>query len=484
MARKDTINALTKRGIPEKIAEVLVNNGFTLTKLKGVTVDDLKTHISSKEAKDVVQTLGKKKRAAATSRSKKKAVRDRSMLPDLPRSVLPNKIPELTAGEKEIAEISEKLGYPEMPRNILTEVSEKAKTHKLGKKQKKRLMEEIIKRYRLRSVDPHESAGIVAAQSIGEPGTQMTMRTFHYAGVAEINVTLGLPRLIEIVDARRVPSTPMMVVYSNDDIKNDIDAVRKVASQIEMSTVIDVCDVVTDVANMQITVQPDRSKMERKGITLEDIESQLKKSRTIQGVIDKQGDTFIITSETPSYKKLQDLLENIKSLRITGVTGITRAIIRKSPDGHIIYTEGSNLAKVFEIKGVDTSKTTTNSITEIYEVLGVEAARQSIVNEAHNTLSEQGLSVDLRHLTLVADIMTNDGDVKAIGRHGISGRKSSVLARAAFEITAQHLLQAGIMGEIDTLNGVAENIIVGQPVTVGTGGVKLVFTPRGAPEED
>ncbi|MCK4266589.1 MAG: DNA-directed RNA polymerase subunit A'', partial [Thermoplasmata archaeon] len=93
------------------------------------------------------------------------------------------------------------------------------------------------------------------------------------------------------------------------------------------------------------------------------------------------------------------------------------------------------------------------------------------------TLDEQGLTVDIRHIMLVADMMTNDGDVKAIGRHGISGRKSSVLARAAFEITSTHLLKAGITGEVDSLDGVAENIIVGQPVTVGTGAVNLVYSP-------
>ena len=114
----------------------------------------------------------------------------------------------------------------------------------------------------------------------------------------------------------------------------------------------------------------------------------------------------------------------------------------------------------------------------------MEAARNSIIEEASHTLDEQGLSVDIRHIMLVADLMTNDGDVKAIGRHGISGRKSSVLARAAFEITAAHLLTAAMTGEEDHLDGVAENIIVGQPVTLGTGAINLVYAPvrKGASE--
>ena len=101
-----------------------------------------------------------------------------------------------------------------------------------------------------------------------------------------------------------------------------------------------------------------------------------------------------------------------------------------------------------------------------------------IIQEAHNTLSEQGLNVDQRHIMLVADIMTADGQIRAIGRHGVSGEKSSVLSRAAFEITVAHLLQASRTGESDKLDGVAENIIVGQPVNLGTGAVELLMQRR------
>ncbi|MGI0067884.1 MAG: hypothetical protein ACREB9_05655, partial [Thermoplasmata archaeon] len=122
-----------------------------------------------------------------------------------------------------------------------------------------------------------------------------------------------------------------------------------------------------------------------------------------------------------------------------------------------------------------------NSVFEIYRVYGVEAARVALIHEANRTLAEQGLGVDLRHLMLVADVMTNEGDIRAIGRHGISGKKTSVLARAAFEITAAHLLHAAVIGETDELKGVAENIIVGQPITLGTGAVNLIYRPTGAP---
>lgn len=122
---------------------------------------------------------------------------------------------------------------------------------------------------------------------------------------------------------------------------------------------------------------------------------------------------------------------------------------------------------------MDKTRTTTNDIYAIYKVLGVEAARNAIINEAYNTLQEQGLNVDIRHIMLVADTMTADGTVRPIGRQGVSGEKSSVIARAAFEITVNHLLKAAKRGEVDELRGVAENIIVGQPIKLGTGSVEL-----------
>ena len=126
---------------------------------------------------------------------------------------------------------------------------------------------------------------------------------------------------------------------------------------------------------------------------------------------------------------------------------------------------------------MDTSRTRTNNISEIAEVLGIEAARNAIIHEVNSTLNEQGISVDARHIMLIADMMCMEGDVKQIGRHGIAGEKESVLSRAAFEVTVNHLLDAAVANEIDELNGVTENVIVGQPIHLGTGDVKLIAKP-------
>ncbi|MEM4728811.1 MAG: DNA-directed RNA polymerase subunit A'' [Thermoplasmata archaeon] len=378
---------------------------------------------------------------------------------------------ELRAELKEMGE--------ELPDQIIWRIADKIHDMNLPRKTIRRILELTCERYKRHLVDPTESVGIVAAQSIGEPGTQMTMRTFHYAGVAEINVTLGLPRLIEIVDARRIPSTPMMEIHFPPEIAQDLEAVQRVVSEIEMTRLIDVAAIETDIANMEILVKPDPAKLKAKNITIEDIEKALEKKQRVKCEVEKVGeDKFVVKSSEMSYKRLQQLLEATKNLKIKGIDGIQRAILRKEAEGYVVYTEGSNLARVLQLECIDRTRTTTNNVLEINEVLGIEAARSAIIKEAHKTLSEQGLIVDIRHIMLVADMMTADGEVKAIGRHGISGRKSSVLARAAFEITTNHLLKAGITGEEDHLGGVAENIIVGQPVTLGTGAINLVYMPR------
>jgi DNA-directed RNA polymerase subunit A" len=314
--------------------------------------------------------------------------------------------------------------------------------------------------------------GVVAAQSIGEPGTQMTMRTFHYAGVAEINVTLGLPRLIEIVDARKIPSTPTMTIRLNSEYAGDRDRAREVAWAIESTSILHLGSIATDLAEMNVIIELNPGALEQRKITAEEVADRLKEETGLS--VDRKDNLLVMAPEEPSYRELLQLVEKIKRICLKGVEGIKRVVIRKESDEYVLYTEGSSLKKVTQFEGVDPTRIKTNNINEIGEVLGIEAARNAIINEATDTLREQGLSVDVRHIMLVSDIMTVDGDVKQIGRHGVSGEKASVLARAAFEVTVNHILDAAIRGDVDDLKGVTENVIVGQPIQLGTGDVKLV----------
>ena len=328
-------------------------------------------------------------------------------------------------------------------------------------------------------VEAGEAVGTVAAQSVGEPGTQMTMRTFHYAGVTELNVTLGLPRLIEIVDAREKIKTPTMDIYFTDEYKDDEEFVRTLANKIGKSTINDILkDFNLNYGTMEVEAVLDNKKIAEKRLDREEInakiEKQFKKATKIDG--DDVTISFTKTDSDFVIRELRLLADKFRDLQISGIKNIGRVIIRRD-DEWIIHTEGSNLKEVLSMEGIDQVRTTTNNIHEIGQVLGIEAARQSIIDEAQKTLSEQGLSVDVRHIMLVADIMTSEGVVKSIGRHGISGEKSSVLARAAFEETGKHLLHASIRGEVDDLTGIIENIIIGQPIPLGTGsvGVKMDY---------
>ncbi len=370
-------------------------------------------------------------------------------------------------------DIEEAVSALPLPQNVRDNLVREIKERKLTKKQTDAVIERILSGYDGAKIEAGEAAGVVSAQSIGEPGTQMTMRTFHYAGVAEINVTLGLPRLIEIVDARKNPSTPMMTIFLEKDYAFDRDKARELAWKIEATYITVLGSMSTDITEMKIIIELNSKTLQQRNMTSDEIAGKLQEE--LGASVQVKGDTLILTPEEPSYRQLLQLVKSVQSVILKGIKGIKRVVIRKEESGeYVLYTEGSVLKEVLEIDGVDATRTRTNNVNEIFEVMGIEAARTALIHEATETLKEQGLTVDVRHIMLVADIMTVDGDVKPIGRHGISGEKASVLARAAFEVTVNHLLDSGMRGDVDELRGVTENVIVGQPIRLGTGNVKLI----------
>ena len=381
----------------------------------------------------------------------------------------------MAVSQKTIEEMTRNL---QLPKNILDTLHKELEETKVTKKQLEEIMKRVVEGYEYACIEACEAAGVVSAQSIGEPGTQMTMRTFHYAGVAEINVTLGLPRLIEIVDARKNPSTPMMSVHLNEDYATDRDMARKLAWNIEATHISHLGSLSIDITEMALIIELNEKVITQREITPDEVAGKLEEELGFAVLID--GNVLTVRPENESYRELLQLGKNVENVTLKGISNIKRVVIRKEDtiDEYVLYTEGSSLKDIADLDGVDMTRSTTNNINEIYEVFGIEAARNSIIKEATDTLREQGLSVDIRHIMLVADIMTVDGEVKAIGRHGISGEKASVLARAAFEVTVNHLLDVGIRGDIDELRGVTENVIVGQPIQLGTGHVKLLAAKR------
>ncbi|MEM4634201.1 MAG: hypothetical protein QW275_03540 [Candidatus Anstonellaceae archaeon] len=320
-------------------------------------------------------------------------------------------------------------------------------------------------------IDVGEAVGIVAAQSIGEPGTQMTMRTFHYAGVAE-QVPTGLPRLIELVDARKEPKKPIMDIYLKGEAATSYERAKEVAKAIECTTLDKVAYVEEHFEEKKIIITLEKSEMEAEGV---DEGSIHKKIKGLSGShVEIKEDVIIVKPSSSSLRNIRRMTNRLRQLHLKGVEKISRTIVVKGKDGkYFIRTAGSNLAAIMKNPNVDAQRVYTNDVQEICRVLGVEAARNALVREIKQVLDMQNLNVDIRHCMLLADAMTIDGSIKSIGRHGLSGEKAGVLARAAFEETVKHLINAAVKGEEDRLIGVTENIIVGQTVPVGTGLVKL-----------
>lgn len=367
----------------------------------------------------------------------------------------------------------------DVPESVTKELGrlliKKIEEREISKDQLRKIINAVREAYINALVEPAEAVGTVAAQSIGEPGTQMTLRTFHYAGVAELNVTLGLPRLIEILDARRQIANPLMTIYLKPPYSESKERATRFARKIVTTTLEDVADLEIDVMRYTIVARFDRKKLQERDLTPSEIGNKIAE---IPGdykiAISKGGHKMIVRYAGESMKEFKRFAEKIaREVPLMGIEGIKRAVVREEGGEYVVYTEGSNLAEILKLPEVDTIRTVSNDIHEIMEVLGIEAARNAIIEEAMKTLQEQGLDVDIRHIMLVADMMTHTGTIRQIGRHGISGEKSSVLARAAFEMTTQHLFEACMHGESDRLSGIIENVIAGQPIPLGTGMVEL-----------
>ncbi len=340
----------------------------------------------------------------------------------------------------------------------------KAGVEKVGKKG--------LALYDKAKVEPGQAVGIITAQSIGEPGTQMTLRTFHFAGIRERNVTLGLPRLIELVDARKKPVTPTMDIYLDAESKTSREKAIEIARnvlQTKVSALVTGTD--TDYAT-EIKLNLSEKRLGERGCTVEDVEAALLsnkkfKAETLRNVIVLK---LVEESDAPTVITIRNKVLNTT---VKGVPDVERVTLVQKDEQWVIQTTGSNLPKVLEVQGIDRTQVRTNNVFEIAGTLGIEAARNALINELSNTLEDQGLEVDLRYIMLVSDLMCSRGYMQQIGRHGIAGTKDSVLARAAFEITVPTIAHAALGGEIEQLKGITENVIVGSNIPIGSGTVDL-----------
>ena len=364
-----------------------------------------------------------------------------------------------------------------------------------------------IKRQHQTEIPAYEAVGVVCAQSIGEPGTQMTMRTFHFAGVAE-HVPTGLPRLIEIVDAKKAPKKAIIDIYLKKEYSKNTDDAEKVARDLSSVFIKDVAHVDDDLEAMQIDLKYAEKDGKALGVSflrLKEVMGQfsgdirsgdnrisLKPSKPETAAAKKKKEAKTKAGKDKpdkpdkpekesaplTLKAIRKLTQKVRDGLARGVSGISRAVVLRNGNEYFIRAGGYNVLGAGANAAVDSSRIYTNNIKEIERVYGIEAARGAIVKEIMDVLEMQRLSVDIRHIMLIADAMTYSGAIKPIGRHGLSGEKVGVLGRAAFEETIKHLIKAASFAEEERLIGVTENIIVGQTVPVGTGKITLLIKNR------
>jgi len=356
----------------------------------------------------------------------------------------------------------------ELPAHLKKEIEKVAKKLNLSEEKIKKLEAEVKKVYLNSRFEPGEAIGIVSAQSISEPATQMTMRTYHVAGAAGIRVTYGLPRLIEIFDAKKELSSPMMTIYLKSE-HNTLEKAREFAEKIVEKKVENLAKNVFINLNTG-SIELELEDLRKKSSVINALKKNLKQVK----VYEKENLVVVTPKEQLEIKDLQRLKRRVLEVSVSGIKGIENAIVRKEGNDWIIETLGSNLKEVLKCSEVDPKRVFSNNIYEVAEVLGIEAARNLIIREALKTMQEQALNVDKRHITLVADIMTFSGRVRPIGRYGVAGSKLSVLARAAFEETIKHLVRASIRNEEELFKGIFENVMIGQVIPSGTGMIDLI----------
>lgn len=352
-------------------------------------------------------------------------------------------------------------------------------------------------KYNRARVEPGTAVGAICAQSVGEPATQMTLKTFHFAGVASMNITQGVPRIKELINANATMSTPIIKIDLMDPY--DAELARRTKMRLELTVLSQICRSMTEVFEtdgcyIRIDLDIKRIRLLRLEITAQQICNQIvKKFRNIQpshlSIIDEScialhlDDEPLIKNEGNNELRTSwQLINSLGKIPIKGISTVKKAMIRtKSDDSgkdvYYIVIEGNGLQQVMATYGVAFENSYSNNVMEVAQVLGIEAAREVIIREIQETMQSHGIGIDPRHLKLLADNMTYRGRVLGYTRHGMSKMKESALMLASFERTADHLFEAAYYGQKDPIAGVSESIISGTPIRIGTGFFDLLYKP-------
>ncbi|KAG8633988.1 DNA-directed RNA polymerase III subunit 1 isoform X3 [Manihot esculenta] len=363
----------------------------------------------------------------------------------------------------------------------------------ISKRQLEVFLRTCIDRYLWKRVEPGTAIGAIGAQSIGEPGTQMTLKTFHFAGVASMNITQGVPRIKEIINGAKKISTPIITAELENN--TNVNAARIVKSRIQKTTLGQVAKsikIVMTSRSASVVVSLDMQTIQEAQLSLDANivkESILRtprikiKPQNVKVLDIRKLEVIPPGDREKVHFELHALKNLLPRIVVKGIGTVERVVIaQKKHDGkatdrelptYNMLVEGTGLQDVMGTEGVDGRKTTCNHVMEVHKYLGIEASRKCIIDEIKNVMEGHGMSIDIRHMMLLADLMTFKGEVLGINRFGIQKMEKSVLMLASFEKTADHLFHAAVNGRDDKIEGVSECIIMGIPMQLGTGILKV-----------
>ena len=410
--------------------------------------------------------------------------------------------------------------------------------HRLNKTCFLWLVREVERLFKKALVEAGEMVGAIAAQSIGEPATQMTLNTFHFAGVSSKNVTLGVPRLKEIINVAETIKAPSTTIYLQPKYRIDRKSAGTIKNQLEYITLRSLTQSVQiwfdpqdnaieedldlieaykqlevdkaegeDKSHWLLRVVLDKTKMNEVGFVMKTIADAVTKKfgegihlihsedneerlvlriRLMKRKEEEEGENGGGVNEIDTFKLLE---EPLLSIKLGGVDNILKVFLREEVrDGKveengeigrkkewILESNGINLLQILSCPGVDFTQTKSNSVVEVLSILGIEAARRLILDEVRQVIEFYGLSVNYRHLATLADVMTYRGELMAITRHGINRTEAGPLMRCSFEETVDVLLEASTYSLKDDLKGISQNIMLGQLAPLGTGYFDLIL---------
>ncbi|XP_047325049.1 DNA-directed RNA polymerase III subunit 1 [Impatiens glandulifera] len=354
----------------------------------------------------------------------------------------------------------------------------------ISAKQLQVFLRTCLSRYSVKNIECGTAIGAIGAQSIGEPGTQMTLKTFHFAGVASMNVTLGVPRIKEIISAAKKISTPIITAVLNS--KNCLAAAKLVSGCVGKTVLGQIAKCAKSKKSQRsgsifVTLNMEKIEDLYLGINTHIVKEAILRTPRIQlkgehiKILDGRKLEIIPpqTGRTILHFQLDSLLNKIVKIVVKGISTVDRAVITKSEGEYQLVVSGFGLRAVMGMEGIDGLKTTSNHIMELREVIGIEAARSSIIEEIKFIMEKHKMTIDQRHMMLLADLMTYKGEVLGITRYGVQKMKDSVLSLASFEKTTEHLYNGSVNGREDLIEGVSECIIMGIPIPFGTGMIKV-----------